>query len=347
MTRPRPPRSLPLIDARQQAARVGWIDPQEARVGAAGRAPEGGDVLPAVDGAVHRRAHQIHDVGTLRIGVDLSARAGQFAAARDPCIAAIVGAIQSAAAGTAPGAASAADSRDRVEPSPMRAGCQRERRDARAVGQTARRDRLPRRSAVGRAVDAGARPRRQDRVGHLRIAVVEKDVRCARRSVGWQHTRPRPSAVGGAIDAAFHRLWRRLRCGGGGSRAGRAGGGSLPRSHRRDQQRVGVARIDRDAADVLRSGESGAGPRAAGVRRLVDTLPRGERPSRLIAGSDVDDGVIRRRDGHGADRRNVHGVENRLPRRARVRRLPHAPFGQPGVIGRRVTRDARRGGHVP
>ena len=85
-----------LIDAGHHPLRVGGIDPEEARVRAARRAPERRDVLARVGRAIDRRAHEVHDVGMLRIGVDLPAGARELPRAERPRVAAVIGAIEPA-----------------------------------------------------------------------------------------------------------------------------------------------------------------------------------------------------------------------------------------------------------
>ena len=78
----------------------------------------------------------------------------------------------------------------------------------------------------------------------------------------------------------------------------------------------------------------------AGVGRLVDAVARREGPARLIARSDVDGVRLGRRNRDRADRRDVDVVEDRLPCRAGVRRLPDAAFRRADVVGRRIARYA-------
>ena len=94
-----------LIRARQNALAVGGIDPHDVIVLAAGRAFEGAERLAAIDGAVHRRAHRVQDVGVLRIHPDAAAivalavaDAGVVAGHVLPRGAAIIGAVQPGAA---------------------------------------------------------------------------------------------------------------------------------------------------------------------------------------------------------------------------------------------------------
>ena len=85
---------------------------------------------------------------------------------------------------------------------------------------------------------------------------------------------------------------------------------------------------------VVRFGQSHVRPRAAGVDRFVDAVA-GVRAARLVglARAHPDDVRGRRRNRHGANRRDILMVEDRLEGRAVVGRLPHA-----AVPGRDVER---------
>src|SRR5581483_4450494 len=126
-----------LIDSREHPFRVRRIDPEESGIGAARRAPERRDVTARVDRAVDGGAHQVHLIRILRIGVNLSAGAGQLPRPERPALASIVRAVERASA-----CAATAGSGDRVQPSAMRAGRNRERGNARAVRETTPADRL-------------------------------------------------------------------------------------------------------------------------------------------------------------------------------------------------------------
>ncbi len=87
-----------LVNSSHHPFVVGRIDPEEARVCPTRRAPIRRHVLSGVGRSIHRRAHQIHDVRTLRIRVDLSSRARELPRSQRPRLAAVVGSIEASSA---------------------------------------------------------------------------------------------------------------------------------------------------------------------------------------------------------------------------------------------------------
>ena len=103
---------------------------------------------------------------------------------------------------------------------------------------------------------------------------------------------------------------------------------------------VGVRRMDDDLADlplllpdVL--------PGLAAVGGLVDAVAGHDVAADVgLAGADVDDVGIGRRDGDGADGRGRLIVEDRLPGEAAVGRLPDAAGRRGRVVDHRIAGDA-------
>ena len=149
-----------------------------------------------------------------------------------------------------------------------------------------------------------------------------------------EHLAPGLAAVGGLEDAALL--------------VGREG-----MAQRSDEDDVGILRIDPDRGDVARVFQPDVLPGLAGVGRLPHAVALIDRSAHVadIAGSDVDDVRIRRRNGDRADRGDVLLVEDGLPHHAAVGGLPRAAARGSHVVDRRlagntghaVTRPARNG----
>ena len=206
----------------------------------------------------------------------------------------------------------------------------------RRVRQAVARQSLPRRAAVGRFEEAAARaaarssPRVDLDLPHAgkqnpRIAHVDRDVGAARVLVDEERALPRLAAIGGAVHAAI------------GLRAVRVAEGA-------GEHDVGIARIDRDAADASRRIEPGVRPGLARIGRLVDAVAdRDVAADERLARAGPHDVGIRRRDGDRSDRRHRLAVENRIPVRAVVDRLEDAARRRADVIDVRVGGNAGDG----
>ena len=179
------------------------------------------------------------------------------------------------------------------------------------------RDPAPALAAVGGLVDAGVGAAGEvppdlaptfvrRRVDHVRVAGGELDVGDAGVLVDLQHEPPGVAAVGGLVDAALS-----------------ARGPERPL--RRHEDDVAVARVDEDLPDVLRGGEPDVLPRLPAVAAAVDAVPPADvAPAHVLSRAHPDHVRVVGVDRDVADR--VHGLvlEDRVPRHARVRRLPHA-----------------------
>ncbi len=176
------------------------------------------------------------------------------------------------------------------------------------------RQRLPRRAAVDGLEDAAVRarphrvlPRPLTLFPHAwrRPSRDSRDRcrrRCRRCSRPWSSTFTNVcAAVGRAIDAAL--LVR-----------------SVGMAQRRDEQPIGILRIDGDVGNLLRVAQTEVRPRPPGVGRLVDAVAGREVGTmQAFAAADVDDVGVGGRNGDRADRPGRLVVEDRLPRRARRR----------------------------
>src|SRR5262249_54852734 len=113
------------------------------------------------------------------------------------------------------------------------------------------------------------------------------------------------------------------------------------------EQDVRVARIDDHLADLPRVVETEMRPGLAGVAGSVHTVAvRDLRPHVRLAGADIDDVGIRRGDGNRANGGDRLRVEDRLPRAARVRRLPDAAAPRTEVERARLTGHAADAVHA-
>ena len=206
------------------------------------------------------------------------------------------------------------------------------------VGQAVLRELLPGVAAVARDVEAAAgaaalhvprEPPRLPEAGEEDVGVrgIDGDVGRAGVAVLLQDLLPRLAAVARAVDAAL------------GVRAERVA------EHRRERD-VGVLRVHDHRAD-LPFLLPDVRPGLAGVGRLVDAVAGRDVAADVgLAGADVDDVGIARRDRDRSDRRDRLVVEDGLPGRPAVGRLPDAARRGGGVVDQRVPRHARRARHA-
>ena len=118
-------------------------------------------------------------------------------------------------------------------------------------------------------------------------------------------------------------------------------------AERGDVDDVRVARMDDDAADLLRVVEADVRPRLPAVGRLVHAVALGDVGAHVgLAAADVDHVRIRRRHGQRADRADRLPVEDRQPRAASVDRLPHPAVHAAEVEMLRFARHAAHGEHA-
>jgi hypothetical protein len=115
---------------------------------------------------------------------------------------------------------------------------------------------------------------------------------------------------------------------------------------RGEQNEVRIFRVDEDRWNLLRVVEPQVLPRVSGVCRLVDAIALVDAATGdQVAHADVDDVRIRRRDLNAADgRRLFHVIEDRVPRRARAGRLPHAAEWESDIEHSGLSDDAGDGG---
>ena len=148
-----------------------------------------------------------------------------------------------------------------------------------------------------------------------RRLAVDHQVDRADAVVDEEHLLPRLPAIHGSEDAPLGVLREQM-------------------SHGRDVDDVRILRMDDDARDVMRVGETHELPGRAGIRGLEDAFAgiRGPRV-RLVARAHPDDAGVRRGDRHRADGRGADAVGDVGPCGSRVRRLP-----EPAAPRRRVDR---------
>ncbi len=292
--------------------------------------------LAAVVRAVRRGVQDVHAVGVRRIHGQLAevpAAAPDALVARHlrPRRARVVGAVEPALLRV----------HDGVD-APAVGGRHGDADAPEALGRQPRRQRLPRRAAVGRLEDAAARavrrrvdaPRRTPRVPErgvhdLRVLRVELQVDRADVLVLVEHLLPRGAAVAGAEDAAV------------GVRA-------VDVAERGDEHHVRVLGVHDHPPDVPRVVEADVRPRLPGVGGLVHPVAeRVLRPHVGLARAHVDDVRLGRRHANRADRADGLRVEHRVPRAARVQRLPDAAADRSEVEDSGLARHARDGVHAP
>ena len=109
----------------------------------------------------------------------------------------------------------------------------------------------------------------------------------------------------------------------------------------RDEEAVGILRIDRDRRNLLTVAQTEMRPRRTGVGRLVDAVAdRQIRTLQSLAAAGIDDVWIARRHRERADRSGRLRVEDRRPRSPGVVALPHAAVDDADVKEVRMARDA-------
>ena len=288
---------------------------------------------PAVDRLEHRRIHDPHHVGVLRVSRDFhvvpAARLDQaiLAEAR-PGLSRVVGAIE----------ATPFRLDDRVHA--VRVG----RRDAdtdlahqrrqpcrEARPAVAAIDGLPDAASVATAADL---PRRalvipEGRVQDARVGGIHREVAgAAERIHALEHQRPGRAAIARPVDATF--------------------GGALPAiTLRRDVHHVWIGGMHAHGRDLARGAKTDVGPRAALIRAAIDAIAiRGRLPAnRLLAHADVDHVRVGWRDGDRADRTTAEvAVGDVAPVDAGVVGAPEPTAGVAREVGQRLRRDAGRCG---
>ena len=194
---------------------------------------------------------------------------------------------------------------------------------------------FPGRAAIGRFEDAVSCAAKslpfeeallllpERRIDHVRVRRIDADVVAAGVLVFVEDLLEGAAAVDGSENAPF------------GVRPVRV-------AERRDEEAIGIARVDVNHRDHLRVTQPEIRPGPPRVGRLVDTVANGEiGPDDSGAGADVDDVPIGGRDGNGANRSGRLIVEDRLPRRTVVGGAPHAAVVEPDIEHVRLARHAR------
>ena len=344
-----------LIRNEQDDVRVVRIDPGVLVVVSAGRTFERHERLRAVGGLVRDDVGHDQRVGIL--GIDdghrlvRAVRGTHVRGRARPRVARVVRSIDSRVEKGAGGAATAAASAAATA-STAGAGSRARSFNQRIQStRIARRDRhlgvddvgqavpklRPRLPAVGRFEDAaaGAAPRAvlprplaflpQRRVDDVGIRGIDIDVLAAGVGILVEDFLKRLPAVERSKDAAL--FVRAVR---------------MP--ERGHENPIGIARIDDDLRNLLRIAQSRQmRPRLTSVRGFVDAVADREiRARQPLTARDVHDVRIGWRDRHPSDRSGRLIVEERLPRAAGVRRLPHAAVADADVERVRLARHAGR-----
>ncbi len=116
----------------------------------------------------------------------------------------------------------------------------------------------------------------------------------------------------------------------------------------RDEQPVGILRIDGDIGDHLAVAQSEVRPGLAGVGRLVHPVARRQvGPDDARPAADVDDVRVRRGDGDRADRARRLLVEERHPRGAVIGGAPDAAIVEADVEDVRLAGDTGQRASAP
>ena len=283
----------------------------------------------AVDRLEHRRIHDPHDVGVLRIGGELhvvpAARLDQaILGLPRPALAGIIGAIQAAALGLDDGV-------DAV-------GIRRRDADADLAHQRRQpfREARPRVTAVHRLPDTAAiaaaahHPRRalmipERGVEDARIAGVHRQVARAGEGVHpLEDERPGRAAVLRAVDAAV--------------------GGRLPAvALRRDVEHIRIRRMHAHGRDLPGGAQPDVAPGAPLIGAPVHavTVARRLPADGLFSGTDVDHIRIRRCDGDRADGSGAEEAVGQIPPvEPRVVGAPEPTARVAGEVGQRLRRNA-------
>ena len=117
-------------------------------------------------------------------------------------------------------------------------------------------------------------------------------------------------------------------------------------SGHRDQQVIGVARIDRDLRDLLAVAQAEMRPGFARVGRFVDAVADREIGAmQSFAAPDVNDVRIRNRNRQRADRAGRLIIENRLPGAPVIGRLENAAIDLREIENVRLRRHAANRAH--
>ena len=112
-------------------------------------------------------------------------------------------------------------------------------------------------------------------------------------------------------------------------------------SQHRNEDPVGLLRVDRDSRDLLTVAQPEVSPRLAGVNRLIETVSGREIGTlQSFARADVDHARIARRDFHRADAPRRLLVEDRIPGASGIGGLPDAAVGRADVERVRLARHA-------
>jgi len=311
------------------------IDPEAVVVVAARRAPQRAEGLAAVRGLPRHDVRHVHDIGVLRIDlhlVEIAVATPQALVRVDepPPLAAVVGAVHSAAVGGA---------HYRVHAGGL-AGRHGEADAAQPVlgGGQAGGDAPPRGPSIDgfvQAVVGGEGPgtadlprrlaRRPEHGEHrLRVRGVECDVHGAGVLVGVQHLLPRCPAVLGAEHATL--CVRAVRV-----------------TEHRDEDPVRIVRVDDHSGDLLAVPQAELPPRPPGVGGLVDPVAHRQVGAlQAFAAADIDNVGIGTGDGESADRAGRLSVEDRSPGAPVVGALPHAAVVDADIEDVRLTRHTGR-----
>ena len=164
-------------------------------------------------------------------------------------------------------------------------------------------------------------PHRRDEL--VRVARVHRQVGATGPLVDEQDSLEARARIDGAVDAALGVL-------------------APGRAERGDPGPLDVAGVEEHAVDLLRFLEPEVLPRRAAVVGAVEAAADRRAVARVaLAGPDPDDLGRRRMHRHGADRRDLLVVEDRLPRQPLVLALPQAARRRAHVQDARVVRQRR------
>ncbi len=167
------------------------------------------------------------------------------------------------------------------------------------------------------------------RVNHSRIPRFETEIHCPGNIVLVQNFLPAPSTVSRAENAAL--LVR-----------------TEAAAHRRHQHDIRIAWIDQDPSNVPRFRKSKMLPRRSRINGFVNSIPIRDVGIEIIfPAPHINDARIRRRKRQCPNRRDRLLVENWLPHRSAIGRLPHASAIRPEIINARISRHTSHGIHFP
>ena len=140
---------------------------------------------------------------------------------------------------------------------------------------------------------------------------------------------PALSAISGAEDATFRIS-------------------SVSVTECRNENNVGILRVNGEAADVATVFESDRMPGFAGVGALVHAIALQDVVANAgFAGAYVDDVWVRLSYGDGYNGRELFLVRHRSPVQAAVGRLPHSTAHSAEIVGVGLTHDAGDREHAP